>query len=102
MNETTTPTARVAKHGEKMIEVRVRFWTDGITGNKDTVIPKHAWDSGMVSMERNEVHGIKPASWQPFNSILDLQSVIAKVLIEHEVTLHTNRKSRKLLKPERT
>ena len=76
MSEDTTPNTKVAKHGEKMIEVRIRFWTDKITGGEDTVIPKHAWDSGVVVMDGNKTHGITPASPQPFNSILDLTSVL--------------------------
>lgn len=98
MPKVSTPTARTAKHGEKMIEVRVRFWTDGISQQKDTVIPKHAWDSGVVVMDSNHSHGIAPASPQPFNSILDLTSVLAKVLTAHGVTLHANSKLRKLIK----
>jgi hypothetical protein len=99
MPNPNTPTARVAKHGDKMIEIRVRFWTDGISDQQDTVIPKHAWDSGVVVMDGNRSHGITPASPQPFNSILDLISVLGKVLVDHGVTLHTNRKSRKLIQP---
>ncbi len=98
MSEDTTPDARVAKYGEKMIEVRIRFWTDGIADKKDTVIPKHAWDSGVVVMDGNKTHGISPASPQPFNQILDLTSVLSKVLVQHGVTLHTGRKLRKLIK----
>ena len=98
MPDNTTPAARAVKHGEKMIEVRIRFWTDGIAEQKDTVIPKHAWDSGVVVMDSNKSHGIAPEAPQPFNSILDLQNVLAKVLTEHGVTLHANRKLRKLIK----
>ena len=97
MADTNTPAARTAKHGDKMIEVRIRFWTDGIAEQKDTIIPKHAWDSGVVVMDSNKSHGIAPESPQPFNSILDLQSAIAKVLTEHGVTLRAHRKLRKLI-----
>ena len=92
-----TPTPKVAKHGQKMIEVRVRFWTDCLTDQKDAVIPKHAWDSGVVIIEGNKTHGITPDSPTPFNSILDLTSTIAKVLVDQGVTLHANRKLRKLI-----
>ena len=98
MPDDTTPTARTAKHGDKMIEVRIRFWTDGIAEQKDTIVPKHAWDNGIVVMDSNKSHGIAPKSPQPFASILDLQAVLAKVLTEHDVTLHANRKLRKLVK----
>src|SRR6185436_21013835 len=76
-----TPYAHTAKHGEKMIEVRIRFWTDGIAEQKDTIIPKHAWDHGVVVMDINKSHGIAPKSPQPFNSLLDLQNALAKVLV---------------------
>ena len=98
MPDDTTPPARTAKHGDKMIEVRIRFWTDEIAEQKDTVIPKNAWDSGIVVMDSNKSHGITPKSPQPFASILDLQSVLAKVLTENGITLHANRKLRKLIK----
>jgi hypothetical protein len=42
-----------AVHGEKMIEVRVKFWTNGIAEEKDHVLPRHGCDSGMVNIERN-------------------------------------------------
>ncbi len=99
MTKKTNPTAIPAKHGEKMIEVRVRFFTDQIAGKKNYIIPKHAWDSGFVDMANNKTHGITAATPQPFNSILDLQSVVAKVLVEHAVTLHANTKLGKLIQP---
>jgi hypothetical protein len=60
---------REAKHGEKMIEIRVRFWTDQIAP-KGSVIPKHAWTSGIVRMAKNKAHGITPKHPKPFNSRL--------------------------------
>jgi hypothetical protein len=96
-----TATARVAKHGDKMIEVRVRFWTDSISEHKDTILPKHAWDGGVVVMDTNRSHGIKPGPPRPFNSVLDLPSALAKVLVDHGIILHTSTKTRKLLQPRR-
>jgi len=98
MTKKNTPTAQTAKHGEKMLEVSIRFWTDSIAGKKGSIIPKHAWDGGVIFMHSNISHGIKPASPEPFNSILDLTSVLSKVLVQHGVTLHTGRKLRKLIK----
>jgi hypothetical protein len=95
---TIDPTeARAAEHGNKMIEVRVRFWTDGIAP-KGSIFPKHAWDSGVVTMDGNKSHGIVPKSPAPFNSILELQAILAKVLVAHDVTLRPHRKSKKLFK----
>ena len=94
-----TPTARVAQHGDKMIEVRVRFWTDNISDQENTIIPKHAWDGGVVVMDTNKSHGITPGPPRPFNSLLDLTSALAKVLVDHGITLHTSTKTRKLIQP---
>jgi len=44
-----------AKIGQRMVEVKIRFWTDEIAGPKEQIIPKHAWAAGAVRMERNEV-----------------------------------------------
>jgi len=32
-----------ATQGEKMIEVRISFWTNKIAAKKDEIVPKHAW-----------------------------------------------------------
>ena len=93
-----TPTARLTKHGEKMIEIRIRFWTDALA-TKGSVIPKHAWDSGVVSMKANKSHGIAPATPKPFNSISELSSKVAEVLTDHDITLHASPKTKKLIKP---
>jgi hypothetical protein len=89
-----------AQHGQKMIEVKLRFWTDEIASGEDHIIPKHAWASGVVRMERNTAHGIVPGKPLPFHSLLDIGSVIEKALIEHGVQLHTSRKMRKYFSDE--
>lgn len=89
--------AKEAKHGQKMIEVKVRFWTDDLAPEKGKVIPKNAWTSGVVRVERNEAHGIVPSAPVPFNSLLDLGASVEKVLIEHGVVLHASRKMKKYM-----
>jgi hypothetical protein len=89
--------AKEAKYGQKMIEVKVRFWTDQIAKKKDKVIPKHAWAAGTVRIKRNDAHGIGPSSPIPFNSLLDLGLSIVKVLIAHGVILHPGRKMKKYI-----
>ena len=81
-----------AKQGEKMIEVKLRFWTNDISPEIGKVIPKHAWTSGVVRIERNYSHGIEPGKPLPFHSLLDVGAAIEKVLIEHGVVLHVGRK----------
>jgi hypothetical protein len=84
-----------AKHGQKMIEVKVRFWTNDISKEQGKINPRHAWSSGVVRIERNPTHGIKPCSPRPFHSLLDVGGVIERVLIEHGIVLHPSRTMRK-------
>src|SRR4051812_47412910 len=81
-----------AKQGQKMIEVKLRFWTNDISDEAKKILPKHAWASGVVRVERNESHGIVPGSPAPFHSLLDVGSVIEKVLIEQGIVLHLGRR----------
>jgi hypothetical protein len=89
--------SRQASPGERMIEVKVRFWTNNIVEGRGRVAPKHAWSSGVVRMERNSSHGIAPKSPRPFHSLLDLTAVIEKVLVTHGVVLHPSRRMKKYL-----
>ena len=93
----TQKVSKTASTGEKMIEVKIRFWTDKIADAKDEIVPRHAWASGVVRMEANESHGISPANPVPFNSLLDLPAVIEEVLIAHDVKLIVNRRMRKYM-----
>jgi len=79
---------REAKYGERMLEVRVRFWTDGIAEGEGQIMPKHAWTSGVVRMQHNESHGISPENPIPFNSLMQLTQVVERVLIQHGIKLH--------------
>jgi hypothetical protein len=89
--------SREAQEGEKMIEVKLRFWTNAISTEPGKVVPKHAWASGVVRMQCNRSHGIVPSNPRPFNSLLDVGAVIEKVLIDHGVTLHPDSRMRKYL-----
>ena len=101
MKNPNTPTATTgaAKTGRKMITLRISFFTDEIASDKNSVIPKEAWDIGEVLMEANENHGIKPLPSKLFNSIFELPSKVAEVLTDHDITLHTSSKTKKLIKP---
>jgi hypothetical protein len=57
---------KAAKWGKRMIEVRVRFWTDCIAEGKGQIRPRHAWGGGVILIDRNESHGISPKSPVPF------------------------------------
>jgi hypothetical protein len=86
-----------AEWGERMIEVKIRFWTNDIAKGKGQIQPKHAWTSGLIRMERNDAHGIKPKHSRKFNSLSEIPAVIEKVLIEHGVHLHLERAMSKYL-----
>jgi hypothetical protein len=49
--------SKEAAQGEKMIEIKIRFWTDEIAAEPGKIVPKHAWTSGVVRIERNPSHG---------------------------------------------
>jgi hypothetical protein len=89
------PTARTVKTGQRMIEVKLYFWTNGIVKGKGRILPKHAWGSGVVRLDRNEAHGIEPHNPIPFHSPLELPAVIEKALIQHGVMLHPSRRMKK-------
>lgn len=89
--------AREAAQGERMIEIKVRFWTNRLAVGRGRILPKHAWTSGVVRMERNKTHGIVPDSPEPFHSLLDLPAVLERVLVRHEITLHPSRRMSKLI-----
>ena len=79
---------REAKFGERMIELKVRFWTDGIAEGKGRIRPKHGWTRGMITIERNDAHEIVPVRGRPFNSLMEIPSAIEKILMEHGIQLH--------------
>ena len=85
-----------AQHRERMIEVKVRFFTDGMA-EKGYIIPKHAWTNGSIQMDRNNSHGIVPRTPLPFNSLMEIPSVIEKVLIRQGVNFRLARKMSKYI-----
>jgi hypothetical protein len=89
--------AREAQHGKRMIEIQVRFWTDQIAEGRGHIQPKHAWDSGVIKIQRNDAHGITPGSPVPFNGLIDMASKIEKVLIQQGIKVHLSPRQRKYL-----
>jgi len=89
--------AREAKYGQKMIEVKLRFWTDDIADESGKIIPKHAWSSGVVRIEPNNSHGIVTSIPKPFNSLLDVGAIIEKMLLEQGIVLHLSRRMQKYM-----
>jgi hypothetical protein len=91
---------REAKQGEKMIEVKLRFWTNDIAEAEGKIVPKHAWSGGVVRIERNASHGIDPGAPVPFHSLLDVGTKIEKVLIDHGIVLHPGQRMQKYIASE--
>jgi hypothetical protein len=87
--------SREAGIGQRMIEVKLYFWTNKIADRKGQIIPKHAWGSGMVRVQSNKTHGIRPNRPIPFHSTLELLGAIEKVLIQNGIVLHPTRKMKK-------
>lgn len=87
--------ARNVKWGERMVELKVHFWTDNIADGEGRVRPKHAWGSGVARVERNKAHGIAPQKAIPFNSLMELPAVIEQALIQAEVTIHPSRRMKR-------
>ena len=98
-NNAAAPKPIPASRGERMIKVSVRFWTNKLAGKDGYVIPKHAWDAGIVTMPGNSVHGIKQDKSKVFHSLPDLAAVVAKALAQQGVTLHPGRQSQKTMLP---
>ena len=48
-----------ATHGEKTIEIRLRFLADGIAEEKGKNVPKHGWTMGVLYLTENKSQGIK-------------------------------------------
>lgn len=97
---TATIEEREAVHGQKMIEVKVRFWTNDIATSKGKIVPKHAWSSGVVRIDRNKAHGITPGKPIPFHSLLDIGAVIERCLISHGISLHLGKKMKKYVQAQ--
>ena len=92
---------REAKHGEKMISLDVRFWTDGIAETADMIVPKHAVAAGVVKLNRNDSHGIKTtANPVIFNTPMQLLEAIEELLIQEGITLHLSSTMRRYISKE--
>ncbi len=81
-----------AKYRERMIEVRVRFFTNGIDPRKGYIVPKHGWPNGTVQIDRNESHGIEPGNALHFASLMEIPLAIEKMLIKHDIKIHRARR----------
>jgi hypothetical protein len=53
-----------ANHGEKMIELKVCFFTNNIAGH-GKVMPKHARCAGVIRIQADNAHGIVSEKSKP-------------------------------------
>ncbi len=84
-------------HEERMIEVKIRFWTDDIAAVEGNILPGHARSSGLISVEPSEAHEIVPKSPVSFHSLMDITSALEKVLIENGIVLHQSKMMKRYL-----
>ena len=94
------PKERDANWGQRMIEVKVRFWTDDIATQRGKIIQKECWDSGVVRIARNKTHGIVPIEPIPFNSLLDLPAKMEQLFLKSGIKIHLGRSSRRYTKSQ--
>ena len=92
--------AKQAEWGKRMIEIRVRLWTDNIAEGKGQIVPKHAWDAGVVLMGGNSTHGIVAGNPIPFNGFAELPAKMEKALIAHGVKVHLSKRQRRYIVAE--
>lgn len=84
-----------ANKNERMIEIKLRFWTNGFAARNGYIRPKHAWSGGVVRIERNDSHGIRPNKPRPFHTLLDVGAMVERVLIGHGIVLHPSKRMKK-------
>lgn len=88
-----------ATHGEKTIEIRLRFLADGIAEEKGKNVPKHGWTMGVLYLTENKSQGIKPRQAH-FDSLMEIPAKIEELIIEEGIVLHTCRKMKKYVVDE--
>jgi len=93
--------AIAAPFGEKMIQLEIRLFTDEIASD-GKVIPKHAWDTGMVTVQTNRSHGLRKGDPVPLNSLLELPASIEKLLLKQGIILHSGSRSAKYVRTRST
>lgn len=87
--------SRKVLRGERMIVVKVSFWTDSIAEGKGMIRPKHALGSGVVRLQQNRALGINSQKDLKFNSVMELQAVIEQVLIQAGIKLQPSRRMKR-------
>ena len=79
-----------ASWGERGIVIKVDFFTTDLD-------KKHAWTRGTIRIVRNKWHGIVPGRNLHFNSLMEIPTIIERVLIEQRIHLHPDSKMAKYI-----
>lgn len=87
-----------APHGEKMLVLNVRLFTNNIAKGTGKILPKHAWAAGVVTIRPNDAHGIKAEEQELFHTLLDLPVAIEKLLVKAGIVLHVGERMRRYLR----
>lgn len=86
-----------AKPGERMIELKVAFFTDDIANTAGKVVPKVCWDVGTVRLLANATHGVKSSEPYIFNGLSELLTTIERLLVDNGIkVLHYPSRTRDL------
>jgi ASC-1-like (ASCH) protein len=83
-----------APQGQKMIEVRVRFFTDGHAPSGQ-ILPKHGHANGEVRIARNPSHDIRPGEPIMFNSIAEMPYAVERALRDHNIKIELSSRERR-------
>lgn len=78
-----------AVHGEKTIEVKLRFWTNNIAETEGDIEPGHCWAFGAVIVPKNSSHGIGGGEPVHFGSLMKMAAAIEQAMIDAGITVHT-------------
>jgi hypothetical protein len=81
------PQAVEAPHGERMVQVSIRFLTDNIA-EQGKVVPGHVWARGFLTVQRNDTHGFRTSKGVAFNSLMELPGKLERLLIREGITVH--------------
>ena len=94
--------AKKAAQKERMIQIRVRFWTHDIVEGEGYILPKHARSRGRIELMTNHSHGIEGLKDKKisFESLMELPAKIEELLIREGITLHMSPKMQKYMQQD--
>ena len=88
-----------ARDNEKMIELKIKFFTNNISVWKDYVVKKLGWQSGYVYASINKTHGIESKKPVFFHSLMELPQAIEETLLKQDIKLKSTKRTKEYLIP---